>query len=35
MGWKPPVKNHKEMVEQTGANYGAADLFDGEYPGDE
>jgi glutaredoxin-related protein len=26
MGWKPPVKNYKEMVERTGADYGAADF---------
>jgi hypothetical protein len=26
MGWKPPLKNYKEMVERTGADYGAADF---------
>ncbi len=36
MGWKPPVKNYKEMVERTGGQTTVPQIFvDGEYLGDE
>ena len=36
MGWKPPGKNYKEMVERTGGQTTVPQIFvDGEYLGDE
>jgi len=36
MGWKPPVKNYKEMVERSGGQTTVPQIFvDGEYLGDE
>jgi len=36
MGWKPPVKNYKEMVERKGGQTTVPQIFvDGEYLGDE
>ena len=36
MGWKPPVKNYKEMVERTGGQITVPQIFvEGEYLGDE
>ena len=36
MGWKPPVRNYKEMVERSGGQTTVPQIFvDGEYLGDE
>ena len=36
MGWKPPVRNYKEMVERTGGETTLPQIFvDGHYLGDE
>lgn len=36
LGWKPPTRNYKEMVERSGGQTTVPQIFvDGEYLGDE